>query len=773
MKKRVHNRKKIAVRKKAIRNKNILTLFNKTILLIVFFISYSIYLFWRFYYTIPKSYGYASLISGYLLFFAEAIGFTESSMFYLTLWDTDTPSTPEVDTKDFPHVDVFIATYNESKDLLYKTLIGCKNMDYPDKNKVHIYLCDDGNRSELKELCQKLKVGYITRNDNLYAKAGNLNNALSQTSSPYIVTFDADMIPMHDFLLKTIPFFMAEEKIGFVQVPQNFYNPDLFQYNLFTEKNIPNEQILFSRLMQAGKSRFNATIYAGSNTVLSREALNEINGLVVGTITEDFATGMKIQSKGYKCICLNEVHASGLSPESLQDLFSQRIRWGRGVIQTFKMFNPLFTKGLNVFQKIMYFSAFSYWYFGLWKFIFLMAPVLFSTFGIIVLSTSVIQMLKIWLPMFIFTNLTFLYFSKGMRTVLWTHIYDTILFPHIIKGVLKETFGFKMSKFEVTPKENVKRTSFVNRFELVRVQIIIALLSLIGIMRIIYLWITKNFETQYIINLFWLSYNLYTLIMAIFFASERPKFRNNERLFINEDAYILKNEQTFYGKTVDVSETGISIALEKPIYLDLNENHHIKVKTNRNCSNLLAKVVRVDNFNEKYKYVFNITQIDEENFCQLLLILYDRVPSFTEKEHRDYIINNIIRNIKNRKKRILPLNRKLPRININKTIKIITDQNEDFIHIIDFNYMYIAVEKNKGYMDFVIPLHDELNINLHCVFDKKLSPRSRKDIFVYKIVNYNEFLNHDVVSLLKSNAVTTDNLKLLSNEVNDNIYISS
>jgi cellulose synthase (UDP-forming) len=741
------------ITKKTIRTKKIILLLNKKIILITFYISYSIYLFWRFYYTIPKSYGYISLIAGYLLFIAEAIGFIESSMFYLTLWDTNTPSTPEVDNKDFPDVDIFVATYNEPNNLLYKTLIGCKNMDYPDKSKVHIYICDDGNRKELKELCNKLEVKYITRSENTHAKAGNLNNALAQTSSPYVVTFDADMIPMHDFLLKTIPFFMVEDKIGFVQVPQNFYNPDLFQYNLFTERTIPNEQSLFSKLIQAGKSRFNAVIYAGSNTVISREALNEINGLVVGTITEDFATGMKIQSKGYKCICLNEVHASGLSPESLEDLYSQRIRWGRGVIQTFKAFNPLFMKGLNIYQKIMYFSAFSYWYFGIWRLIFFMAPILFSVFGIVVLSTSAIQMLEIWLPMFIFTNLTFFYFSKEVRTISWSHIYDTILFPQITKGVLKETFGFKMSKFKVTPKENIKRASFVNRFEFVRIQIIIAMLSLIGIVRITYLYIINNFETQYIINLFWLSYNFYLLFMAIFFASERPKFRNSERVVISEDAYIINNKQTFSGKTVDISETGISINLEKPIYLDLDENHHIKVKNFRNSSNFSAKIVRVDNFNEMYKYVFHITEIDEKNFSQLLLILYDRVPLFPEKQKKDYIITNIIRNIKSRRKRILPLNRKLPRINIDKSLKIITEQNEGNIHILDFNYMYIAVRKTKEYVEFVIPLGEDLNINLHCVIDKNLSQLNRKDVLIYKITNYSEFTNYDLVSLLKSSSI--------------------
>ena len=81
-----------------------------------------------------------------------------------------------------------------------------------------------------------------------------MNKALERTSSPYVVTFDADMIPQHKFLLKTIPYFVDAERInatlpenmrrhlGFIQTPQSFYTPDVFQHNLYAETKVPNEQ---------------------------------------------------------------------------------------------------------------------------------------------------------------------------------------------------------------------------------------------------------------------------------------------------------------------------------------------------------------------------------------------------------------------------------------------------------------------------------------------------------------------------------------------------
>lgn len=721
----------------------------KALTLVIFFISYVVYLYWRGAYTIPFNFGYASIIMGVLLFAAEIVGFIEAIIFYVTLWDVNTPSTPEMEDKNFPDVDIFIATYNEPVELLRKTIIGCKNMEYPKKNKVHIYVCDDGRRQEIERLCWRLRVSYITRSDNAHAKAGNLNNALSKTTSPYIVTFDADMIPMHDFLMKTIPFFLTEEKIGFVQVPQNFYNPDSFQYNLFLENNIPNEQNLFARVIQAGKSRFNAVIYAGSNTVISRQALDEVGGLVVGTITEDFATGMMIQSKGYKCICLNEVHASGLSPESLEDLYNQRIRWGRGVIQTFKAFNPLFLKGLGLMQRIMYFSAFSYWYFGIWRFIFLAAPIAFSVFGIVVLSASAISILKFWLPMFIFTNVTFRLFAKNVMTSSWSHIYDTIMFPQITKGVIMETLGIKMSKFKVTPKDNIKREDFINRFELVRVQIIFAILTAAGIFRMIYFMVIKTFSSSHLINILWLIYNLYLLIMAILFATERPKLRSSERFQISEKAVIKKGEKVFKGVTKDISETGLSFIIDDPVYLNPYETHEIVIITEKYLAKFLVEIIRVDNVGTKYKYAFRIAKIDEVNYEKLILILYDRVPVQKQSFIGNRIYKNLLNALSNRSKKIVSMKRKLPRVKINKDITAVCEEGLININICDFNFTHFAIKADKKYLNITIPLNKDRQLD--CLLDKELTNKSGRGVLIYSISNYGEITeDNDIVDLLKN-----------------------
>jgi len=224
-----------------------------------------IYIAWRIFFTIPFHFGLLSTIFGIALAAAEAIAVLEALSHYWNMSSSDVPEKPEIPDEMYPHVDILVATHSEEVDLLYKTLNGCLHLKYPDKSKIHIYLCDDTNRPEMRLLAEQMGVGYFGLSENLYAKAGNLNHALAETASPLVVTLDADMIPTSDMLLETVPYFFLpqmikedgawrmrredeidpNEKIGFVQTPQSFYNADLFQFNLYAEKNVPNEQDYF------------------------------------------------------------------------------------------------------------------------------------------------------------------------------------------------------------------------------------------------------------------------------------------------------------------------------------------------------------------------------------------------------------------------------------------------------------------------------------------------------------------------------------------------
>ena len=375
-----------------------------------------IYILWRLFFTLPLHAGVVSLIAGLALFAAEFISMLEAVIHYICMSKDKAPEFPVIPESEYPHVDVLIATHSEEPELLFKTINGCKHMEYPDPAKVHIYLCDDNDRPEMAKLAQKMGVGYFGLSGNKLAKAGNLNNALSKTNSPLVVTFDADMIPRSSFLMKTVPYFFLPEmisedgvwrkrteeeldpdyKIGFVQTPQSFYNPDLFQFNFFAESNIPNEQDYFFKEVNVGRNSSNSAIYAGSNTLISRRALEEVGGIRTKTITEDFATGIDIQAKGYTCFAIDEVLASGLAPDDFPNLLKQRQRWGRGCVQTIRSTRFLFGK-LPFLSKLSYLSCLLYWWTFLRRIVYILSPILFTVFGVLVVRTSLWGILLIWL----------------------------------------------------------------------------------------------------------------------------------------------------------------------------------------------------------------------------------------------------------------------------------------------------------------------------------------------------------------------------------------
>src|SRR5690606_23303121 len=82
-----------------------------------------------------------------------------------------------------------------------------------------VWILDDGNRAEVRRLCAKFGVKYLSRASRENAKAGNLNNALPQSNADLIAVFDADGFPARDFLEGTVELF-SDPKVAIVQVNQ-------------------------------------------------------------------------------------------------------------------------------------------------------------------------------------------------------------------------------------------------------------------------------------------------------------------------------------------------------------------------------------------------------------------------------------------------------------------------------------------------------------------------------------------------------------------------
>jgi len=644
-------------------------LFLKFLLVIVLLTFTLIYLTWRMIFTINKKDGPLPIICNVMLLVVETVGFFETCVLYIDLLKSKKNPLPTIEDDEFPEVDIFIATYNEPVDLLKKTINGCKHLSYPDQSKVHIWLCDDGRRISMKNLARDMNVGYFDRPDNKGAKAGNLNNALAQTSSPYVVTIDADMIVRSDFLLKTLPYFVYVEKcnskiskehkkrhLGFLQTPQCFYDPDIFQYNLYSERKVNNEQDFFYQVIEVSRTSSNSVIYAGSNTVLSRKALNDIGGFYTKSITEDFATGLLIQSKGYLSLATSEPLASGMTPNNFDDHIKQRTRWARGVITLLlnKTMNPLWKKNLHLLQRLNYISSVLYWYSPIKNLIYIISPFFFAIFGLPVFTCTPLDIVLYFLPMYLLQYICLQMVTNHKASFKWGSIYEMSVMPFLILPVLKETFGISKTKFKVTNKSNNKIVKNKGEYLKIIPFFIIACLSVVAVIRIFSIIDRYNVICMAIL-LFWLMFNLYTIVMIILLIQGRKSDKKKDRdgyEYENSGVVVHTNEivklkkadgNKRYAITSVLTEHTIAIYLNNDKFLSIGDKIDATVKTDKYKTVVKCVVTELSYINGRYQSILDI--LSYENEGDYLQILYDRIPTLPQTINRDSFLTLIMRNI--------------------------------------------------------------------------------------------------------------------------------
>jgi len=696
-----------------------------------------VYLVWRIFFTIPLGYGALSVICGVILLVLEALGMVEALIHFMNMSSISDYKVPDVPKERFPHIDVYISTYSEEPELLYKTINGCKNMEYPDKSKVHIYLCDDNRRPVMEELAKKMGVNYLKRADNKGAKAGNLNHALKHSTSPYVLTFDADMIPQKRFLMQLVPYLVDAEmknenkkeedkiKIGFIQSPQNFYNPDLFQFNLFSENRIPNEQDYFYKDIQAARTKSNSVIYGGSNTIISREALESIGGFYTEAITEDFATGILIQRAGFVCLGTSDPLASGLSPTDIPNLIQQRIRWGRGVIATGRKMHIYSAKDLSLSQKLNYWASIWYWYSSVKRLVYMISPILYATFGFTIFKCTLPQVLAFWLPMYIMSNLAMSQLSGNVRSTKWTGIYETIMFPYMLLPITLETFGITLKKFKVTEKSQMNGKQ---HYELYMIPFLILIaLSIYGIIRCVeVIFDSSSFGPAVV--LFWMIMNLYFMVMAVLFIDGRVAYRKNERIPFEVPCTFTVNGNEMKGVTVDVSEDGLSVQFKKPYYI--SEDAMVPVSLNwDNCNtDILTKLVYVKRNKSEWRYAMTIIDY-KESYNEWLNIVYNRIPPLPAEitknsgSYDDILLNT--------RKRLDPPSfqkRLFPRVLLNYEAEVL-DDGLSKVNVKNFNYNCVNLSIAKGPKNIKIKLIDDIILECSFVF------KSRGQNCIYSIDN--------------------------------------
>ena len=468
-----------------------------------------------------------------------------------------------------PSVDILIPTYDETVFILRRTIIGCQAIEYANKK---IYLLDDTRRTEVKQMAAQLGCEYMTRPDNRYAKAGNLNHAIAKINSELIVVFDADFVPTQNFLTRTVGFFQ-DENVALVQTPQSFYNTDPIARNLGLENILTPEEEVFYRQIQPIRDGAGSIICSGTSFVVRRRALEAVGGFVTDSLSEDYFTGIRLSAKGYRLVYLDEKLSAGLAAENISAHAIQRLRWARGTLQAFFIkANPLTIPGLQPIQRLAHLEGLLHWFTSISRVGFLIIPLAYSFLGVIPLRANTGELVYFFLPYYLVQLTVFSWLNYRSRSALLSDIYTLVLTFPLALTVIQVMLNPFSKGFKVTPK-GTRSDRFYFNWRLAWPLILIFIITAVSLWRNLGLCMMKGAWAKTVtaelavqikgIGLGWLwsSYNLLMIGIALLILLDVPKPDLYEWFNLRRLVRLDVAKRTLWGVTTRISEVGAEVAL--------------------------------------------------------------------------------------------------------------------------------------------------------------------------------------------------------------------
>lgn len=486
-----------------------------------------IYIFWW------LDFSHAGVLWLYIpLLIGEIYHVFQALAYAITIWNQKKSIAPR--KTNSPMVDVFITVCGEPTEIVKKTVTAALAMDYPNFN---VYVLNDGrgrkvpNWKDINKMAISLGAKAISREHNIGAKAGNINNALKETSAPFITIFDADHVPYTSYLKSIMPYF-SDEKLALAQAPQYYQNR---QDSFLTTATWEQQELFFGAICR-GKSQMNSTFWCGTNAVVRRKALEEIGGVPENNIAEDFLASLFMHEKGWNSVYVSKILAEGLAPHNLQNYVIQQFRWARGSSELIFKYNPIFNKKLTLLQKIQYIYSSSYYLNGFIVLIDILVPIIVLLTGVSPVTDEFGSFIIFFLPFI--SSTIYLLMASTENTITFRAIQLSMSSSFIyIKAVLSTILNFK-SQFNVTSKE-AETGNFI-KFAIPHIMYTVLGISVI-ISALIYQGITPSVLT----NSSWIIFNI-----GMFFGFIRVAYpwRKLAQVEINKSllsALVLKISRNF------------------------------------------------------------------------------------------------------------------------------------------------------------------------------------------------------------------------------------
>jgi cellulose synthase/poly-beta-1,6-N-acetylglucosamine synthase-like glycosyltransferase len=412
-----------------------------------------------------------------LYFFVLSIlaiyGWHRYYLVYLYMKNKDQAPTPlpPLAPEQLPRVTVQLPIFNEMY-VADRLIAAVCDIDYP-RHLLEIQVLDDSTdeTTDIAELAVRrfaakgFDIKYLHRVDRTGYKAGALEAGLNQASGQFIAIFDADFIPPADFLVKTLPHFAGDPKVGMVQARWGHINQD---YSLLTKIQ---SILLDAHFVLEHGSRNRAGCFFnfnGTAGIWRREVITDAGGWQHDTLTEDLDLSYRAQLRGWRFVFLPDLVAPAEVPVEMNSFKSQQHRWAKGSIQTCMKLLPRILRSNQPFgvkaEAFFHLSAnFNYLLMSLLSI--LMFPSMYVRY-----SMGWTEMMLIDIPLFAAATMSFCNFYMVSQRELhsdWKTRLKYLPFLMSIgiglcvnntRAVLEALLG-KQTEFARTPKYGIERDS--------------------------------------------------------------------------------------------------------------------------------------------------------------------------------------------------------------------------------------------------------------------------------------------------------------------------
>lgn len=476
------------------------------------------------------------LLLSFLYSGLHCVGYMDHILKSVILYDNELIKNKEEYGGGNAFVAIVIPTLNEDPDMVEKTVINAKSVDY---QNYEIFLIDSSTdrdiRDRTEKMSRKLNINYIYRDTLRGYKAGSINDSVDDLHEKfeYLLILDSDHRLERSVLGDLIPLLEEDHDLTFIQTPQYFRARENDRLGLAYSF----QQHIFYKHICRGLCVNKTAYICGTNVIIRLNHLKEVGGMDETCITEDISTSFKLHSKGFKSLYIDKVYAEGLAPPSLSAYYGQQLRWAYGTFQNTKRVIKRFIKEPGTLKSLQWWEYIvlnGTWYFiGVAIFVWLLYPAVVLIFN---LKPLVLGSLNI--PFYIFlvmivaqTLASYLERGYPFKKLLLSQALFFSLFPVYTRALIYGLIN-KELKFNVTPKEGAKNqvqgTDFIEILPQIVFMIILTISIIVGIIKL------GNGEntTTYPSIILWASYSLLMLMIFLFYFYLEDKNINNPDLSV-------------------------------------------------------------------------------------------------------------------------------------------------------------------------------------------------------------------------------------------------